>query len=94
MALIAGSFSIGSIVGPQTFRAKDAPGYLPAKITLMATQVVDAVLAFVIFGYYVWANGQKERKASAVGDRWGSYSGENLWENLTDKENLSFRYVY
>ncbi|KFY26147.1 hypothetical protein V493_04242 [Pseudogymnoascus sp. VKM F-4281 (FW-2241)] len=31
-ALIAGSFSIGNIIGPQTFQAGDAPGYRPAKI--------------------------------------------------------------
>lgn len=59
MAPIAGSFSVGSIVGPQTFQGKDAPGYLPAKITLMATQVAGTVFAFCLFGYYVWANVQK-----------------------------------
>ena len=45
-ALIAGSFSVGNIIGSQTFQAKDAPGYHTAKVIVMATQ---AGAAFVIF---------------------------------------------
>ncbi|RDW61551.1 hypothetical protein BP5796_11443 [Coleophoma crateriformis] len=55
-ALISGSFSIGSIIGPQMFQAKDAPRYRPAKIAIMATQAGGAIIAIVLFGYYVWAN--------------------------------------
>ena len=36
IALIASAFSLGNIVGPQTFQAKDAPDYIRAKITLLA----------------------------------------------------------
>lgn len=31
-ALVSGAFSVGNIIGPQTFRAKDAPEYHNAKI--------------------------------------------------------------
>ncbi|KAJ7608447.1 major facilitator superfamily domain-containing protein [Roridomyces roridus] len=31
-ALINGAFSLGNIIGPQLFQAKDAPRYIPAKI--------------------------------------------------------------
>ena len=31
-ALVSGSFSLGNIIGPQTFQARDAPEYRPAKL--------------------------------------------------------------
>lgn len=38
-AIIAGSFSIGNIIGPQTFRAKDAPEYPRLRSWLLKLQV-------------------------------------------------------
>lgn len=88
-AIIAGSFSIGNIIGPQTFQAKDkAGGYQPAKITVMATQGAGGLMAFVLFLYYVWANKKKDAAQSS------ETVEENNWENKTDKENKTFRYVY
>jgi len=52
-AIIAASFSIGNLIAPQTFRAADAPGYLPAKITLIAVMggaVVVAVGLRLLYG--------------------------------------------
>jgi hypothetical protein len=45
-AIISASFGVANIIGPQTYRAKDAPGYLPAKITVLA--VVAAAMALVV----------------------------------------------
>lgn len=94
-ALIAGSFSVGNIVGPQTFQARDAPQYRPAKITVMATQGAGASVAIVLFGYYVWANWKKDAKQVALQENDPGRSPElHSWENETDKENSTFRYVY
>lgn len=90
-AVIAGAFSIGNIIGPQTFQAKDkAGGYIPAKITVMATQGAGGLMAFVLFLYYVWAN--KKKDAAAAQNT--VVEEHNGWENKTDKENKTFRYVY
>lgn len=92
-ALIAGSFSIGNIIGPQTFQKKDAPDYIPAKITVMATQAAGAVFTVVLFGYYVFMNKRKDaRQANEQSD--SEQSEANNWVNKTDKENKDFRYVY
>ncbi|RDW77708.1 hypothetical protein BP6252_05761 [Coleophoma cylindrospora] len=92
-ALMAGSFSVGSIIGPQTFQARDAPGYRPAKIAILATQATGAGIAVVLFGYYFWANKQKDRRQATAVD--SSLDNEQMiWENMTDKENPNFRYVY
>lgn len=94
-ALIAGSFSVGNIIGPQTFQAKDAPGYHTAKVIVMATQAGAALVAFLLFGYYVWANKWKEKtqmRLESEGVRLNVM--EDVWGNLTDRENVEFRYVY
>jgi MFS-type transporter involved in bile tolerance (Atg22 family) len=94
-ALIAGSFSIGNIIGPQTFQAKDAPEYRPAKIIVLSTQAAGALLTVILYRYYVWANNQK-RKQQIISESEGfeMNRAEGLLGDLTDKENLEFRYVY
>lgn len=56
---------------------------------MLATQSAGALVSFVLFMYYRWANARKDKKASqAAGGEMGQ------WDNLTDKENPTFRYVY
>ena len=94
---------MGNIIGPQTFQARDAPGYIPAKIAVVATQAAAAGVAAVLFGYYVWANRRKNKltpsgTAGAVEDQREASQVEGteqgLWEDRTDNENETFRYVY
>ena len=35
-AIVLMSFCVGNIIGPETFQAKDAPQYIPAKVTIVA----------------------------------------------------------
>lgn len=96
VALISGSFSVGNIIGPQTFQAKDRPQYIPAKITVLATQASAALVAFVLFLYYVWANKRKNSPSAAAVESMaeGRQGEDRLWEDQTDKRNPTFRYVY
>jgi hypothetical protein len=94
-ALIAGSFSIGNIIGPQTFQAKDAPEYRPAKIAVLATQPAGASLAVMLYCYYVWANKQKHTQQIRLeSEGFETNRAEGFWGDFTDKENLESRYVY
>jgi len=81
--------------GPQTFQAKDAPQYIPAKITVLATQAAGAVVTFVLFLYYVWANKRKDAglMRAEMSDT-HSEPEQRVWEDVTDKDNKLFRYVY
>ncbi|PVH89934.1 MFS general substrate transporter [Cadophora sp. DSE1049] len=93
--VVAGGFGAGSIIGPQTFRAQDAPEYHTAKVILMATQASAAGMTVVLFGYYVWANKVKERRSRKLeAEGVAVNSTEDTWGNLTDKQNPEFRYVY
>ena len=100
-ATVAGSFSIDNIIGPQTFQARNAPDYHPAKIAVLATQAGAAVVTAVLFLYYVWEN-KRRNAASAAGSITKNeelatealVTEEEAWGGLTDKQNLHFRYVY
>lgn len=90
-ALVAGSFSVGNIIGPQTFQSHDAPEYHPAKIAVLATQAAAAVLSVVLFFYYKGQNRHRDQTKGGVDE---NMADETRWAGLTDKQNPSFRYVY
>ena len=93
MAFVSGAFSIGNIIGPQTFQARDAPEYLPAKIAVLAKLAGGAFVACVLFVYDCLVNRHRTRIAGRSDDV-DSATVEEKWANLTDKQNAAFRYMY
>jgi len=89
-AIISGSFSLGNIIGPQTFQARDAPEYRPAKLAVMGTQAGCAFTTFCLFLYYVWQN--KSRSSEAETE--DAFLAPETWARMTDRENKRFRYSY
>ncbi|KAK6456387.1 putative allantoate permease [Scheffersomyces xylosifermentans] len=86
MTMIA--FSIACIIGPQLFQANSYPGYRPAKITLLVTQVACIPITFLV-GYIA----KRENKLR------DSETEVELPENfefldMTDIQNKNFRYTY
>jgi hypothetical protein len=65
-ALISGSLAAGSIIGPQTFRVKDAPEYIPAKIIGLASQSTAILIAVMARLYYGYQNSRKEKVVSSA----------------------------
>lgn len=84
-------YSVGNLIGPQTYRAKDAPNYIPAKITLIVMFGAAALcLAAISAMHYLW---NKQRGgALAEGDATED-DAEDL-SDLTDKQRATFRYPY
>ena len=75
--------------------AKDAPDFIPAKITVLATQSAAALMTVVLFFYYVWANRRKGATAAVDGNLvMPGLDEERMWEDRTDRQNPTFRYVY
>lgn len=82
ISLVAGAFSIGSIIGPQTFQAKDAPNYYPAKIAVLVTQAGAAFFAIVLRLYYGWQNSLKEKRSQAIHENLDDYVSDDFkWGN-------------
>lgn len=85
------SYCAGNIIGPQTFREKDAPRYLPAEITIIACWGSCVVNLFFISWYYKRQNIAKEAQRAQAAYEPLENAG---FFDLTDRENPEFHYVY
>ncbi|TQV92020.1 allantoate permease [Cordyceps javanica] len=89
-ALFLVSFGVGNIIGPLTFQDNDAPRYIPAKVTIVASSCAACVLTLVLMAYYFCENRRRDRVAATTEQQ----QGHGEFYDLTDKENLAFRYRY
>lgn len=67
------AYCVGNIIGPQTFRPKDAPQYLPAEITILA--MWSACLIDILFIF--WYCRQQNHKKAALRAQPGYVKLEN-----------------
>lgn len=93
-AIILISFCLGNIIGPLTFRKQDAPDYIPAKITIVVTTAFGIVMTLVLMGYYQWENKRRNARKGHTPSFSDSpeASTNSVAFDLTDKQNLGFRY--
>ena len=92
-AMLQAAFAIGNIIGPQTFQAKDAPKYQPAKICMVVFLSILICLVAVLALYYLIRNSIRSVIVGAEGKKEG-ISNAKAYAGLTDKENIDFRYTY
>ena len=85
------AYTVGNIISPQTFQARDAPRYLPAKISICIIYFLITVDLFVMRWVLERRNKKREQERAALGD---DYKPEENHEflDLTDLENKEFRY--
>lgn len=86
-AILLMSFCLGNIIGPETFQDKDAPGYIPAKVTIVVTLAVAIILTATLVGLYKKENRRRDR--AGVQELPQDYE----FLDLTDKQNQNFRYL-
>ena len=85
-AILLMSFCLGNIIGPETFQGKDAPNYIPAKITIVVTTAV-AIFFTIILRFVLQAeNKRRDRKMGGFG-----HKPNQEFLDLTDRENMEFR---
>ena len=88
------AYCVGNLVGPQTFQAKDAPDYHPAKIAMCVCFGICMLVFLIIRWCYVRENTRRDvLMHSGDVDANRTYTDKEAAElDLTDRENLSFRY--
>lgn len=96
-AIIQVGFSIANIIGPQTFQARDAPNYIPAKITVLA--VCSASIIVSIATRILYGSRNKKTEAARQEEQETLAEGENRVlvveeQEFTDRSKPTFRYVY
>lgn len=84
------AYCVGSIIGPLTFTGRSAPEYIPAKITLLATNAACIVWQLGLMGWNMGQNRRREWQRRAGPTPEGE--GEQLWDDATDKERRGFVY--
>lgn len=79
---------VGNILGPLTFRTKDAPEYMPAKVDIVGTTSVAIVFSVMLLLYYRFENGRRDREQEGV---FFPHQENSEFLDLTDQQNQEFR---
>lgn len=88
-AILLMSFCVGNIIGPLTFTGESAPGYIPAKATIVATCAGAICVAIVLIYYY----GMENKRRDKVAAEGGNEHKDNIeFADVTDRKNKEFRY--
>ena len=90
LALFWIGYCVGNIIGPQTFRTKDAPRYVPAEITILVLFAVGLVDMLLMYFYLRRQNKKKEQERVQSG--YVEKEGHEFLD-LTDRENPSTIYA-
>ncbi|KAG7692022.1 hypothetical protein KL929_005235 [Ogataea haglerorum] len=83
-------FGLANILGPQSYRADDYPDYIPAKVSMLATQAATIGIAALINLVYFMRNKKRSKEAEKAIDE----DVAAAYLNKTDFENRSFKYLY
>ncbi|KAL4971160.1 major facilitator superfamily domain-containing protein [Aspergillus desertorum] len=91
-AFISAAFSIANIIGPQTFQARDAPDYIPAKITIVVANAVAIIVSTALRVLYGSRNREAERTGTMRSAK--SWMEKRLNKQVDGEGDAGFRYVY
>lgn len=83
-------YCVGNLIGPQTFQAKDAPDYKPAKVAMVACYAIT-LLTFPMIAFVNWKENKRRDQLAAEGKIPHIENAE--FADLTDFQNLNFRYA-
>lgn len=88
-------YSVGNIIGPQTFRSEQAPKYTGGVIAMLTCYGVALVLIFVYRLYLVYLNKKKAKELAQYRAEQGTSTDDALvdeFRDQTDFENPRFVY--
>ncbi|CRG92567.1 putative transporter C460,05 [Talaromyces islandicus] len=83
------AWTTGNIIGPQTFRADQAPTYTGGTVAMIVCYVV-AIVAVLTYGALCH---RENRKRAAEMQDGGVTAADQDWLDLTDRENRAFKYT-
>lgn len=89
--LVTIGYAVGNLVGPQTFRADQAPKYTAGVVAMLISYCICMAILLTYWVVATWENKRKDRmygKPEAVHE--GTLEG---FEDVTDKHQQNFRYT-
>ena len=91
-------YCVGNIIGPQTFKSSEKPGYYSAYIAMLVGYVIKLVAITVLY-IYMWSINKKRDREQAVDtsvdekERVRREGIEGGMHDMTELDNKYFRYV-
>ncbi|KAF4121379.1 Allantoate permease [Geosmithia morbida] len=90
-AIIFLAYCTSNIIGPQFFRAAQAPLY-PLGMAAILGSYVLSIITVMTYALYCWReNARRDRVDEAAG---AAHHDDTDFRDLTDKQNIHFRYVW
>ncbi|KAI8673175.1 hypothetical protein LRP88_02302 [Fusarium phalaenopsidis] len=87
-------WAAGNAIGPQVFLSHDGPRYFIAFATHLGCYSLLVIVILALRWHLRRENRRRDEMAAAGIAEASVDATARAWEDLTDKENLSFRYVY
>lgn len=81
------SWATGNIIGPQTFRADQAPAYTGGTVAMIVCYAIAMICILVYGALCHFAN---RKRVAAIESE---LAADQDWLDLTDKQNEGFRYT-
>ncbi|KAF2195248.1 MFS general substrate transporter [Zopfia rhizophila CBS 207.26] len=96
-AALCTGYCVGNIIGPQTFKSSEAPGYKSAYIAMLIGYCVKLAMVIILYMYMYSVNKKRDRK-SAASDLHQSEEEEKEaveagMHDVTEIDNKGFRYI-
>ncbi|KXH36163.1 hypothetical protein CNYM01_12079 [Colletotrichum nymphaeae SA-01] len=90
-SLVQVGYAAGNLIGPQTFRAEQAPKYSGAIIAMLTSYAVSVLLMLSYWLIAAWENKRRDKKYGKPQElQEGTVDG---FVDITDKEQKDFRYT-
>lgn len=98
-AMIFLGVCVGNIAGPFFYKSEQAPGYSLGIWSMIVANLVEIALIIVLGFALAWENRRRDRAQGVVSGSETDYERQleldrTAFSDLTDKENLNFRYLY
>lgn len=94
-ALTLVAFCVGNILGTQTFQAKEVPGYISGKISIIATLSALCFVVVVLRVYNDYLNRQNEKTLAEMSEMEKEELREKMaFADQTDRKNPFFLYTH
>lgn len=88
---------VGNIASPFFYRTEQAPTYQLGIGSILVANCIEVVLFFVLRYAFKWENKRKEQQRAALRDAGDGTADElnaTAFNDMTDKQNPNFEYVY
>ncbi|KUJ09426.1 MFS general substrate transporter [Mollisia scopiformis] len=95
-AVLFTGYCVGNIIGPQTFIAKEAPGYHSAYIAMLVGYSVKLLMVIVLYIYMYRVNKSRDAEHASQGELSEEEEREAIEKGMLDQtevDNKGFRYI-